>query len=158
MSSSPGPDFLPIFEDTLDEERSADPRVLRLLVAGIPNNGINLVPWWQENAGRLNRDIPIAKSGRWYRQGLRFLAVGVLGVLFGGVGMGMMTNHSRSPENHYSPMARHAMFEVMDAPAQQRAELASQYQATLAGCTVCHVGLRGSFGSPRQPRFAGRNL
>ncbi|HVJ79953.1 MAG TPA: hypothetical protein VNC50_02690 [Planctomycetia bacterium] len=138
-------------DETLKE---ADPAVLQLLERGAPENGVDFAPWWESQLATLKAEgLPPAPAKRVFGGASRrsaalwaYACVLIVGGLLGGATHAVLAGAKAAPSPlancQYQPAERQAMFAVLDAPAERRAEVWQANAATLTACGACHVNLK----------------
>jgi hypothetical protein len=128
---------------TNDPETAADPRVLALLQAGSPANGIDLVPWWRANVAAL--EAPPKPRFQSFPAWASFAAVFLVGISLGVAGSNGMFAAPAPTKNpavcKYDEKERSALTAVIDASAKlNAAEWTQRRTALVTLCSNCHVG------------------
>ncbi|MBX9654987.1 hypothetical protein K2Y11_15350 [bacterium] len=135
---------------------------VRLLRRGTPENGINLVPRWEEIIAAeqaMVASTPVnqaagGSSSRSFLPGIRFFgwlqvaAIFVIGIGMGSVATGWMGAQGSSPagpvfvmgdhERHYTEEQRNSMFTVLAATTPPPRDVVLKASRDLAACVTCH--------------------
>jgi hypothetical protein len=133
--------------------KDADPAALRLLERGAPENGVDFAPWWESQLATMRAAglPPAPPSPRFAapprRRALawRYACVLLAGGLLGG-GVHAMFAPAPAPlaKCQYQPNEQKAMFAVLEAPLERRAEAWQANASVLTTCSACHVSLRSA--------------
>jgi len=132
---------------------------VQLLRRGTPENGINLVPRWQEIIAAEQASAPLNQaantpSPRPFLPGIRLFgwmqiaAIFVIGIGMGSVATGWMGAHGSSPsgpafvlgdhQRHYTDEQRDTMFMVLAATTPPPKDVVLKASRDLAACVTCH--------------------
>jgi hypothetical protein len=114
-------------------------RAIDWLARAAPENGVDLVPWWE---GRLQTEAAAIRRRHW-RWPVGLAASLLVGLALGAAaGAGFSRSQSTAPIEHYSTRQQQIMFALLDPSRQPPAGVYQSAATELVGCYECHEALR----------------